>query len=122
MPVSSIPFLACLSHEICLDSLWTKSDIRSADIIPPVLFYCRNSEVKNYKFIKTENILTKTKSKMISLQSSTFICVVLIAFCSFARSDESGHNVDATSDYYAQYYQDFYNNLAGKTREHIAFF
>merc|ERR1711936_1552085 len=79
-----------------------------------VLFYCFNSEVNNYKFIKTENILTKTKSKMISLQSSTFICVVLIAFCSIARSDESGHNVDATSDYYAQYYQDFYNNLAAK--------
>merc|ERR1712226_934631 len=78
------------------------------------LVYYRNSEVKNYKFIKTENILTKTKSKMISLQSSTFICVVLIAFCSIARSDESGHNVDATSDYYAQYYQDFYNNLAAK--------
>lgn len=41
------------------------------------------------------------------------ICVVLISVCNIAQSDESA-DAAAASDYYAKFYQDYYNSIAGR--------
>lgn len=43
----------------------------------------------------------------------TIICVVLISVCNIAQSDESA-DAAAASDYYAKFYQDYYNSIAGR--------
>lgn len=42
----------------------------------------------------------------------TFICVVLVSLCNVAQSDESA-DAASPSDYYAKFYQDYYNSIAG---------
>ena len=45
------------------------------------------------------------------------ICVVLISVCNIAQSDESS-DAAAASDYYAKFYQDYYNSIAGEPKTH----
>ena len=62
---------------------------------------------------------------MKSLKSSTrfvFICAVFFSslLCNGA-GDESSESDLAAAEYYAQYYKDYYNSLAGKKELHFNF-
>ena len=48
----------------------------------------------------------------INMKTFKIICVLLISLCGMGQSDESAEAASA-ADYYAKYYHDYYNNIAG---------